>query len=189
MIKIEQCRQCGRPLLIHSMAGLNVRLEPDHLDVQGATTALLGGRGLWRITPTSVSPATNVVLEALGRLGTTVGPHVVQEHRCRADARQGGCTAAGAPVAPFAGKESNPAPKGRQSPPVAPSTRSSDRPSRGSTARRAERPTFEASRRRETPRSVDCTLCGQPLDDPATAAMIHLGATLIDAFHTGECPA
>jgi hypothetical protein len=158
------------------MAGVDVRLEPDQLDVKGATAALLDGRGLWRVTTTSVTPATNVVLEALGRYGTTEGPHVCREHRC---------TAAGAPVAPFAGKESNPAPKepqGATQPLAAPSTPSPGRPDRGSIAQNAARRRSEGlAGRQPTP---SCSTCGQPVHDPATAVMFHLGATLIDAFHT-----
>lgn len=82
MIPIESCPGCGRLLIIVPVGNLVVRLETDALDAQTAAQALLGGRGLWRVTQTAVKPAKPAELSALARRGNVAGPHIAQEHSC-----------------------------------------------------------------------------------------------------------
>lgn len=175
MINTEPCRGCGRPLIIHGIANLVVRLEVEPLDAPKATQALLAGRNLWRITATSVNGARPAELTALAQRGNTEGPYITQEHRC---------TAAGASRSPSVGKETRTVPKAAQEAVqslAVSSTPSSARPAANSGARSA------GSRPSEPP----CSFCGRAirLDDTETYALIEVGAVLIDAFHTGECPA
>src|SRR5690606_423581 len=98
MIDIKPCRGCGRPLIHHRVANLDVRLEPTPLGAQEAVGEIIAQRSLWVVDQGKVRPA---------RPGEA-GP--LREHRCRPDARQNGCTAAGAPLPP------SPAPSGQPTP-------------------------------------------------------------------------
>ena len=173
MIKVEACRGCGRSLFIHPIANLVVRLEMEPLDAAQATQALLGGRNLWRVTATSVTGVRPAELTALAQRGVTEGPHVCQEHRCRSDARQSGCTAVSRPNPTPAVPAPQPTP---HRPPAGRATRSSG-PSAAPSSARAAGP------RRSDP---VCDGCGKPCAD-GTYAAIELGELTIWAQHILQC--
>lgn len=175
MNKIEPCSGCGRIILVHPVANLVVRLDTEPLDAKGAADALIAGRGLWRVTQTSVTGVRPAELSALAARGVTEGPQVVQEHRCPAGSaplsRSGYSGAATAPKGP-----EKPAQRlaGRPTP-------SSARPTAHSGARNAvQRP---SSGPREAPR---CSACSGPCED-GTYASVELGDLVLWAMHVERC--
>lgn len=163
----EQCRGCGRTLLIHHLRGVDVRLEADPLDAQEATRAIFSGAQLWTILPEhDPLPAKRDVLAQL-TLAPWARPHVTREHRC---------VPISGPFAPGSAQEPQSPLRSPQDPPAAlsPTTRS-DRSTSSPGARSAATPPTETG--------PVCSTCGRPCDDPATRVVFELGATLIDAFH------
>lgn len=180
MIQVETCRGCGRSIYVHPVANLTVRLDVEPLDAQTAVSALLAGRNLWRVTATSVTGARPAELSALRQRGTTEGPCIVQEHAC---------TARWSPntLSPVHGADASP--KGREAG-VQRFMRTLAGPSTPSSApRTAPYGAHAAARRPSDARTHPCSACGAPvpLGDPEGYVLIHLGATLVDAFHA-TCP-
>ena len=185
MIKVEPCRGCGRTLLVHPVANLSVRLDSEPLDAQTAVQALLDGRNLWRVTQTSVKGARPAELSALRTAEPGERPFIAAEHRCPQ----------GAPSRLRSTPEVSEYPKGPPSPPAAPSRPSSGPTTDSSTpgsvlaagTQGGEPFQIDWSKVGET---VVCSVCSRAIDVDATDsyAMIELGAALVDAFHTGECP-
>jgi hypothetical protein len=182
MIQVEPCKGCGTIILLGEMMGLRAKCDPAAMDAQEAVAALLAGRELHRVTqvggrPTNLSPARPAVLKALRMAEPGERPMVVGSHVCP----QNASAPASGPTGPLGGTT---APKGGGRPPVPPKNRFSGQPTASSTPGSALGAVIQGS---DTP----CSLCGQPvpIDDPDGYVLIHLGATLIDAFHAGECPA
>lgn len=174
MIKVEPCRGCGRILMIHPVANLTVRLESEPLDAQGAATALVAGRNLWRVTATSAKGVRPAELSALRTAEPGERPYVVQEHRC---------TAAGAPHTPSPVLGDPSLPKGPEAgvqslSPVGLSIPSSEPSPEDSSAPAADRLPTEV-----------CSVCRKPLDpsDAGNYVALQLGATVVDSFHA-NCP-
>lgn len=184
MIKIETCRGCGRSIYVHPVANLTVRLDVEPLDAQEAVTALIAGRNLWRVTATSVTGARPAELSALRQRGTTEGPCIVQEHACT-----GRLNAASVPLSASQTAGGGKVPPKAPGPSVALQRAFSGQPTASSTPDSAP----DASRKGPQPlsdaRTVPCSTCGAsvPLGEPEGYVLIHLGATLIDAFHA-TCP-
>jgi hypothetical protein len=172
---IEMCKGCGRPVLVHRMAGLTVKADLTSLDGAGAVAEIMGGRQLWMVERNQQGQPTRLRGARPGE------PGPVREHHCRTDARQGGCAAVSGPGTPPA----VPAlPKGPQSPSgrrVAPSTRSSGPQTDHSSARPAASP-------RSDSRSHPCDACKKPvlMDGPELYIAMELGATVMWAVHD-EC--
>lgn len=163
MIKVEPCSECGRT--VARQTGLNVVVEPIPLDAQEAVAELMAGRRLWANGTGGLRPA----------LPGEPGP--AREHRCPVKAAGAVLSAS---VTPRREKGPVVPPKAASGPSVAFSTPSlAPRTDRSSASRAANRGT-----------ETECSECGYPiaLDDVDTYALIELGATLVDAFHTGQCP-
>jgi hypothetical protein len=180
MIQVEPCKGCGAIILLGELMGLRAKCDPTPVDAQEAVAALLAGRELHRVTyvgdrPANLSPARPAVLSAL--LGAEP-PMVVQEHRCRADARQGGCTPAGRPNAPMVVSAYPKAPERPAQSPVGPSTPSS--------ALSTAHPGVHAAAQRDSDRCSTCHLPA-PLDVRDRLVIAQLGATVIDITHR-TCP-
>lgn len=183
MIQVEPCKGCGAIILLGELMGLRAKCDPTPVDAQEAVAALLAGRELHRVTyvgdrPANLSPARPAVLSAL--LGAEP-PMVVQGHRCRADARQGGCTPAERPDTPAATPGSQRSPKGPEKPAqslAGPSTPSSVPWTAHSGAHAAVRQASET-----------CSACHlpAPLDVRDRLVIAQLGATVIDVAHQ-ICP-
>lgn len=170
-------------LAIKPVANLTARLDAQPLDAQEATAALLGGRSLWRITVTSASPARPAELSALRTAEPGERPYIVQEHACAGKAQDAASRPRSTPRGPVVPVD----------PPVAP--RAASRPFSGrltgcSTPGSAPDASQAGRERPSDGRTVPCSTCGTPiaLDAPEEAVLIHLGATLVDCFHAGECP-
>lgn len=172
MINVETCRGCGRPLYVHKIANLVVRLEIEALEPGRATAALLDGRELWRLTATSMSPARPAELAALHGADPAERPHIVQEHRC---------TVTGAPASPPPVLGGQPNPKGSQA--ATQSLVGQPTPSWApQTAHSSARPAAnQASELQQHP----CDHCGRPvlINGPAHYTAIELGATVVWAIH------
>lgn len=175
MIKVDPCRGCGRLLYSASLGGLTYRAETDPLDAQQALTALVGGATLYRVTSTSVTSVTPVVLEALRLRGTVEGPTVVRRHVCTVKASEAvsrPSSPSGVPADPK-GLPSSPA--GRQTPSLGQSTECSTPGS----AKSAETPGSDTG-----PRCDDCGLIMQEGEYVAA----QLGEIYIWAAHLANCP-
>ena len=170
-MKLEPCIGCGRMILTHSIANLTVKCDPSPLDGQGVAEELGAGRQIW--TP-EFGPGFIPKKLRGARPGDA---KILREHRC---------TAAGALRSPSPVPGASQLPKGREEPAqslAGPSTPSSAPRTAPPSARRAANPRSELTH--------DCSFCGYPIDaaDVETYALIQLGATVIDAFHTSGCPA
>jgi hypothetical protein len=162
---LEPCIGCGRMVLTHKIANLTVKCDPSPLDGQGVAQELGAGRQIW-------SPS----LDGRSLKGARPGDaKLLREHSC---------TAAGALRTPPPVPGAASAPKGRETgtqPLVVPSTPSSAPWTAPSGAPAAVSPRSDLTH--------PCSLCGHPIDaaDVETYALIELGATVIDAFHTSGC--
>lgn len=161
------CGRCSEMLWLGEDAGLRWTADMTPLDRDAAIQAMIAGRELYVVGGTHMTRY---------RTGQPTGT-VHAAHGCPS-----GAARALEKVSPVLGDPN--APKGRETGAqgfVVPSTRSSARPEAPSSARSAVR------RRSDGP---DCSLCGHQirLADVETYAMIELGATVIDAFHTSGCP-
>lgn len=169
-MKLEPCIGCGRMVLTHKIANLTVKCDPTPLDGQGVAQELGAGRQIW-------SPS----LDGRSLKGARPGDaKLLREHSC---------TAAGALRTPPPVPGAASSPKGRETgtqPLAAPSTPSSARPTAHSGAPAAVPRRFDFQEMRLV---HPCSLCGHPIDaaDVETYALIELGATVIDAFHTSGC--
>lgn len=166
MIEMKPCRGCGRPLIIHKIANLTVRLETEPLDLNGIMGELAASRSLWMVDNGKVRPA---------RPGEA-GP--LREHRCSAKA-------ADAPLKP---SQTSTPPGVPANPPVRPSAGS-----RRSSGRRTDSstPGFARGASRTAPARSDthpCDVCRGPvvMDGPELYAAIELGAAIVWAVHA-EC--
>lgn len=166
-MKLEPCIGCGRMVLTHSVANLTVKCEPTPLDGQGVAQELGAGRQIW--TP-EFGPGLIPKRLRAARPGDT---KLLREHRC---------TAAGALSTPSPVPGASQSPKGRET-----GVQSFAAPSTPSSAR----PTVPSGVPAAASRTSDCSLCGHPIElaDVENYVMIELGATVIDAFHVGGCPA
>lgn len=170
MIKVEPCPGCGRLIFIKDVANLKARLDSLPVDAQEATAELIAGRTVWRITETSLRPARPAELMALRNRGTVEGPRILREHRCTPGSR---------PPTPSPGKETDPAPKGRQGP-VQPLADLSTRTSAPGMASYGVPPA-------ETPRTDGprCDRCSVPCRQ-GTYASIELGELTLWAEHINQ---
>jgi hypothetical protein len=161
---------------VAGIANPDVRLDTEPLDAQTAVQALVAGRNLWTVTNNHASGAGAAELAALGSSGPGVRrPFVVAEHIC-----------------PTKGQEAlsrRPSPSVSPSVQVTPQSPPADRtaPFSGPSAGPSSVPAAEL---RRSDSQVACSFCGNliRLADTGTYALIELGSTLIDAFHTGDCP-
>lgn len=168
-MKLEPCAGCGRICLTHPIANLVVKCDPAALDGQGVAQELTAGRQIW--TP-EFGPGLIPQRLRGARPGDT---RLLREHHCMA---------AGALHRPSPVLGDTSAPKGRETGAqslAAPSTPSVVRPTEHSSASGA------VPRRSE---EAGCSFCGQPLgeDGAGTYVIMQLGATVVDAFHSGGCP-
>lgn len=172
MINVEPCRGCGRIILTMAVANLAVRVDPEPLDAQTATAALLAGRELWTASPDGqqLHGASNADLMALSGPPEVGHRSVLGSHRCPNGSR--------GPVRAQQRVGEAPVPKAPPGPPVAPS-RPSSGPSRATS-------TVPVAANRRTEGRTECSTCGRPIDltDVGTYALFEIGAVLIDAFHT-----
>lgn len=188
MIQVEPCKGCGTIVLMGEMMGLRAKCDPSPLDAQEAVAALLAGRELHRVTyiggrPANLSPARPAVLEKLRVAEPGERPMVVGSHACPT-------TNGSAPAwRPSSTPGGTTPPKGGGRPPAPPSRPSSGSLTDSSTHASAPDASQKGLQRPSDGRTAPCSTCGTPitLDAPETAVLIHLGATLVDAFHTA-CP-
>jgi hypothetical protein len=178
VIKVENCRGCGRIIYVHPVANLSVRLDTEPLTADEAVQVLIAGRNLWRVTSTSVSPVRPAELSALRKRGTTEGPSIVREHTC---------TAAGAPNAPSPVPGAASAPKG---PEAGTQRLPADRSTRPASNPPTERSSAPAAAPRTSDRYHPCDGCSRPvtLDGPELYLAMELGAHVVWAMHA-DCQA
>lgn len=189
MIQVEPCKGCGTIVLVGEMMGLRAKCDPSPLDAQEAVRALLAGRELHRVTyiggrPANLSPARPAVLEKLRVAEPGERPMVVGSHTCPTT------NGLSAPLSAPQKAGGTSAPKGGGRPPVPPSRPFSGPSTDSSTRASAPDASRKGLERPSDSRTTECSACGTPitLDAPETAVLVHLGATLVDAFHAGECP-
>jgi hypothetical protein len=176
LIKVEGCRGCGRLLMIQPIANLEIRLETQPLDAQTAVQALVAGRNLWTVTNNHASGAGAAELAALGSSGPGVRrPFVVAEHVCPTKGQEALSRRRSPSVSPSVQVTPQSPPAGRTAPFSGPS---------------AGPDSVRSAATRDSETQVACSVCGNliRLADTGTYALIELGSTLIDAFHTGDCP-
>ena len=169
MIQIEPCRGCGRPLIQHRVANLDVRLETVRLDGSAAVAEIVAQRTLWM-----VDAQTGRVRRA--RPGE---PGPLREHQCTIRGTEKLSRAPQAPV------QSSTSPGVPANPPVRPQAGS--RPSSGQRT-----PSSTPGSARTVPtRDSDplCDTCRKPvvLDGPELYTSIELGASVVWAVHE-TCP-